>query len=284
MNAPILMIVDDEESVRSSLRARFTRQGCTVIEGSTAAEALMRISREVDLVMLDFPLPDGDGLQALQRMKELAPDTVIVLMTAVSSLANAVEAMQHGADDYVSKPFDLDTVTVVVAHALERIQLRRVVRASRVGKGREYGFDVIVGASPGMVAVKSLLARVAGSPITTVLLTGETGTGKRLAAAAIHYNSDRATQRFIDVTCSTGPQPRTARASVDGRRRRPHVRGRRARSRAVAPQHGAYQAPDWTADWLHREATTLLEIWSARDFGTATPSWTRSARHSSTRG
>ena len=207
MDAPILLIVDDEESVRSLLREQFTRQGCTVIEGSTATEALMRISGEVDLVMLDFPLPDGNGLQVLQRMRELAPDTVIVLMTVVSSVEDAVEAMRQGADDYVSKPLDLDTVTEVVAHALETNRLRREVRALRAGKGREYGFDVIIGTSPAMVAVKSLLGRVAASPATTVLLTGETGSGKHLAAKAIHYNSDRATQPFITIGCSAFPEP-----------------------------------------------------------------------------
>jgi DNA-binding NtrC family response regulator len=207
MDAPILLIVDDEESVRSLVREWLTPRGCTVIEGSTAAEGLMRISGEVDLVLLQFPLPDSDGLDVLQRMRELAPDTVVVLMSALSSTESAVEAMRHGADDYVSKPLDLDTVTAVVAHALERNSLRREVRALRAGKGREYGFDVIIGASPVMVALKSLLGRVAASPATTVLLMGETGTGKHLAAKAIHYNSDRATQAFIDVACSTFPEP-----------------------------------------------------------------------------
>jgi two-component system response regulator AtoC len=207
MDAPILLIVDDEESVRSLVREWLTPRSCTVIEGRTAADGLMRISGEVDLVLLQFPLPDSDGLNVLQRMRELAPDTVIVLMSAVSAVEAAVDAMRHGADDYVSKPLDLDTVTAVVAHALERNRLRRVVRALRAGKGREYGFDVIIGASPVMVAVKSMLGRVAASPATTVLLMGETGTGKHLAAKAIHYNSDRATQPFIDVACSAFPEP-----------------------------------------------------------------------------
>ena len=206
MNPHTLLIVDDEDLVRWSLRERFTRDGCTVIEAATAADAIRRLEPGVDLVLLDMRLPDGDGLEVLRRIKELAPDTPVILMTAFSSVESAVEAMKLGAYSYVAKPFNLDEVAVVVANALETSRLRREVRTLRTSQRREYGFDAIIGESPAMVAAKALLARVADSLASTVLLTGETGTGKDLAAKAIHYNSARASKPFVNITCSALPE------------------------------------------------------------------------------
>ena len=160
----------------------------------------------VDLVLLDYKLPDGDGLTVLKRIKELSPDTLVILMTAFSTVENAVEAMKRGAWHYVDKPFNLDEVSIMVEKALETSRLRREVRTLRTSAGREFGFDAIVGMSPAMIEVKSLLARIARSPASTVLLTGETGTGKDLAAKAIHYNSDRAAKPFVNITCSALPE------------------------------------------------------------------------------
>jgi two-component system response regulator AtoC len=201
-----LLIVDDEQLVRWSLRERFRRDGYAVLEAGTAASALEQLTPAVDLVLLDYRLPDSDGLTVLRQIKELSPDTLVVLMTAFSTVDNAVAAMKHGAYHYLNKPFNLDDVSAIVEKALETSRLRREVRMLRGTQSRECSFDAIIGASPAVAAAKSLLERIAASPATTVLLTGETGTGKDLAAKAIHYNSDRASKPFVNITCSALPE------------------------------------------------------------------------------
>ena len=173
-----ILVVDDEALIRWSLKERLTSEGYDVAEATSASEALTPASSDVDLILLDFQLPDGNGLEVLRRVKERSPEALVIMMTAYSTVENAVAAMKLGAFHYVNKPFNLDEVVLLVAQALETGRLRREVRSLRSSQGRDFGFDAIIGASPAMQTAKALMARVAASPASTVLLTGETEPGK----------------------------------------------------------------------------------------------------------
>jgi DNA-binding NtrC family response regulator len=206
MGGARILVVDDEELIRWSLAERMRAEGHDVLEAGTGAQALDSARDGVDLVLLDYKLPDMDGVTVLRRIKELDPDVLVILLTAYASVETAVEAMKEGAFHFANKPFDLDDIAFLVARALETTQLRREVRRLRASQAQPYSVDRIVGQSAAMEMLRNLLAKVAGSPASTVLLTGESGTGKDLAAKVLHYNSERSNKPFMNITCSALPE------------------------------------------------------------------------------
>jgi DNA-binding NtrC family response regulator len=200
-----VLVVDDESLIRWTLAERLGADGHAVVEAETARAALGRFGPDIDLVLLDYKLPDSDGLTVLRTMKAKDADVPVILLTAFSSVETAVEAMKQGAYHYANKPFNLDELSLVVRKALETTRLRREVKALRASQSEPYAITRIVGESTPMVSLKSLLQKVASSPASTLLLRGESGTGKDLAAKTIHYTSDRAPKPFMNITCSALP-------------------------------------------------------------------------------
>ncbi len=201
-----ILIVDDEQLIRWSLASRLKDEGYRTLEAATAAEALSQYREGVDLVLLDIGLPDASGLSVLKQIKESDPDTLVIMLTGQTGVQTAVEAMKAGAFHYANKPFDLDEVVLLVEKALETTHLRREVRTLRARQAQPYGPGSIVGDSAPIVAVRSMLEKIGVSPASTVLLTGESGTGKDLAAKVIHYSSNRAARPFMNITCSALPE------------------------------------------------------------------------------
>jgi DNA-binding NtrC family response regulator len=206
MSHATILVVDDEQLIRWSLAERLRSEGYEVLEAENGAEALEHAQQGVDLVLLDYKLPDLDGVTILRKLKELDPDTLVILLTAYAHVETAVTAMKLGAYHFASKPFDLDAIAAMVEQALETTRLRREVRRLRDSQAQPYAFDRIVGGSPQMLEFKALLKKIAASPASTVLLTGESGTGKDLTAKVLHYNSDRASKPFMNITCSALPE------------------------------------------------------------------------------
>jgi DNA-binding NtrC family response regulator len=192
--------------IRWSLAERLRADGHEIIEAGTAAEALEKAQTGVDLVLLDYKLPDEDGLTVLRKLRELDPDMLVIMLTAHKGVEIVVVAMKAGAFDYATKPFDLEDVAVRVSHALETTRLRRELRTLKDNMAKPFGLGSIIGESDVMQRLKALARRVATSPSSTVLLTGESGTGKDLVAKVIHYLSSRANGPFINITSSAMPE------------------------------------------------------------------------------
>jgi len=206
MRPSTILIVDDEEEVRWPLKVALEQVGYSVFEAASGKDTLSICESGVDLILLDYRLPDTDGLALLRQIKELDPDGVVIMMTAHSSVTLVVEAMKQGAFHYATKPFDLDEVVLMVEKGLETTRLRREVKTLLAHQSEPYTFDHIIGDSPAMQEVKELLRKISASPASTVLLLGESGTGKDLAAKAIHFNSARRSRAFMNITCSALPE------------------------------------------------------------------------------
>jgi two-component system, NtrC family, response regulator AtoC len=200
-----VMVVDDEPGVRESLRMVLKDQyeSVAVASGPEALEVVA--STPVDVVLLDIVMPGMDGMQVLEELRTRLPQLPVVMLTATKTVKTAVGAMKLGAFDYVTKPFDVDELRLILEKATERAALVREVEELRTEVGRRYQLENIVGRSAKMQEVFKTVLTVA--PLkTTVLITGESGTGKELIAKAIHYQSPRARRPLVTLNCAAIPE------------------------------------------------------------------------------
>jgi DNA-binding NtrC family response regulator len=206
VNRAKIMVVDDERMIRWSMQQALSKEGFSVTAVETGEEALSQAADDApDLVLLDVTLPGIDGIEVLRRLRATDPSIAVIMVTADQELRHAVEAMRLGAYDYVAKPFDLDRVIHSARLALDRQELSQQVKFHQDREARKYGFHRIVGTSAPLRAVLEIARKVARSEAATVLIQGESGTGKDLLAQAIHFESSRAGRPFIPINCTALP-------------------------------------------------------------------------------
>src|SRR6266508_1814045 len=201
-----VLVVDDEKSMRDLLSITLEKEGydvATAAGGEPAIEALRR--DPTDVVITDLRMPKVDGLQVLRTAKEISPDMAVIVVTAVASTETAVEAMKLGAYDYITKPFKLDEVSLIVRNALERKRLRDENLYLRKQLETQHRFENIIGKSGRILEVFDTIRKISDSP-STAMITGESGTGKELVARAIHFNSLRRDKPFVSVNCGAIPE------------------------------------------------------------------------------
>jgi len=202
-----ILVVDDEHLIRWSLEQQLRREAYDILLAETGAEALQKAQAEPpDLVLLDVRLPDADGLQILERLRSSDPEVLVIMITAHGGVDSAVRAMKLGAHDYVIKPFDMEELKLSVKKALETKTLRREVARFHSEQREGSRLDDIVGLSQAIRDLKNLIRRIAESDATTVLLEGESGTGKDLVARVIHFESARAQAPLMAVNCVALPE------------------------------------------------------------------------------
>ena len=204
MSQPRLLVVDDEVGVRQSLQLVFNKT-YLVLEASSATEAIQKATEETpDVVLLDIMMPCTDGLAVLKQIKSIQPECQVIMLTGLNTARSAFVAKGTGAFDYLTKPFDVEELRLKVEHAVEKIQLSRELERLKEEVGRKYGVEYVIGKSKQIVDVFKAVSMVAGKK-STVLITGESGTGMELIARAIHFNSDRRSKPFVVVNCAALP-------------------------------------------------------------------------------
>src|SRR5512134_2471451 len=197
-----ILIADEHDALRRGIGRALTEAGHEVDEAPNGNAAIERLHESYfDVVLSDLKMGGSDGLEVLKTAKALHPTTAVILMTAFGSVSTAVEAMKVGAFDYVQKPFEIEEMELKVEKAIEHRRLKHEIEYLRHTQQDIYDFDRIVGASGALQSVLSIVKKVAKSN-TTVLIRGETGTGKELIAGAIHHNSLRSGRNFVKVNCA----------------------------------------------------------------------------------
>ena len=201
-----IVVIDDEVNAAAALETLLKEDGYDVARAHEARTGLQLVERhDPDLVLTDLRMPGMDGIELLAKIKELRPETMVILMTAYGTVKTAVKAMKLGAEDYLGKPIDVEELEVVLQKALERKGLLAEARSLRERLEHKYKLDNLVGESPEMLSVFKTIRQVAASS-ASVLLLGESGTGKELFAQALHQTSPRHKKPFVKVACAALPE------------------------------------------------------------------------------
>ncbi|HXO76547.1 MAG TPA: sigma-54 dependent transcriptional regulator, partial [Puia sp.] len=202
MSTGIVLIIDDEEKLRTLLSRIIRLEGYTVFEAETVKAGNRLLDKEdIDVVLCDVKLPDGNGITFVRELKAKHTSIETILLTAYGNIADGVTAMKNGAFDYITKGDDNDKIIPLLARAMEKVQLQKRVEQLEQQVGKRYTFDTVLGHSPLIIAAIELARKVAPTE-ATVLLLGETGTGKEVFAQAIHHGSKRASKPFMALNCS----------------------------------------------------------------------------------
>lgn len=201
-----IFVVDDEDLLAWSLETEFKSLGAEVMRANSMRQAIDRLPRfNPDVVVSDLRLPDGNGIELLKKWRIDYPDLPVILITAHGAIDSAITALRHGAFDYLQKPFEVQNLIASIKRGAEMGQLRQKVgRMAAPESGA--GTFTIIGDDDATVAMRARLLRVAKSKVDTVLITGETGTGKELAARAVHFWSDRSKGPFMEINCASIPE------------------------------------------------------------------------------
>jgi putative PEP-CTERM system response regulator len=200
-----VLIVDDEVGARESLKM-ILKHDYEVFLAKDAEEAFLKIKEHTpDVILLDIILPDLDGLKVLERIKQNDPDIIVIMITATKTVKTAVEAMKLGAYDYVTKPFDIDELRLIITRSLSTKALEQEVKYRREEMDKSFDFGNILGKSKGMKEIFKVVKQIADSK-STVLIMGESGTGKELISRAVHYNSNRKSYPFVTINCAAIPE------------------------------------------------------------------------------
>ena len=202
-----ILVVDDEKLIRWSVAERLQRGGYEVLSAESGEQALEVVATTPpDLMLLDVRLPGIDGVQTLQRALSLHPEVAVLMMSAHSTVDIAVEAMKHGAIDFLVKPFPFQQLDEAVERALANARTRRQIATLTSDRRGTSALQAIVGGSPAMEQLRTMIGRLAGSEATTVLIEGESGCGKEVVARAVHFQSARADRPFLQVNCAALPE------------------------------------------------------------------------------
>jgi len=201
-----IVVVDDDESLRRVVQFQLQQAGYDVIAEPGGAQALQALQQSPrDLVITDLRMPGLSGLELLRKIRTDFPEVSVIIVTAFGTVETAVDAMKAGAYDYITKPVNPEELKLIIERALNHQHLLEEVRTLRSNLDQKYGFENIIGRSGALLYVLDLAARAAQTS-TTVLIHGETGTGKELVAKAIHFNSPRKDRPFVTINCSAIPQ------------------------------------------------------------------------------